>query len=71
MTGPAPALPPLYPVNLGHNFVLADEDCNGKKSHRLAACDHLARWCERNAMHGATLAAAFATRGIVHDFGAT
>ena len=30
-----------YPVDLGHNFVLADERCNNKKRERLPACEHL------------------------------
>src|ERR1035438_8085058 len=29
-----------YPVDLGHNFVLADERCNNKKRERLPACEH-------------------------------
>jgi len=38
-----------YPVDLGHNFVLADSRCNSQKRARLPACDHLAAWAERNA----------------------
>ena len=38
-----------YPLDLGHNFVLADARCNGEKANRLAAFEHLQRWCERNA----------------------
>jgi hypothetical protein len=30
-----------YPTDLGHNFVLADDRCNGKKRDRLPACEHL------------------------------
>jgi 5-methylcytosine-specific restriction endonuclease McrA len=30
-----------YPVDLGHNFVLADSKCNSQKRDRLPACDHL------------------------------
>lgn len=41
-----------YPVDLGHNFVLADERCNNKKRDRLPACEHLAAWSERHAKFG-------------------
>ena len=34
-----------YPLDLGHNFVLADVRCNGGKLDRLAAFEHLKRWC--------------------------
>ena len=38
-----------YPLDLGHNFVLAHGSCNSSKSDRLAALPHLRRWHERNA----------------------
>lgn len=56
-----------YPVDLGHNFVLAHGSCNSQKSDRLAAVEHLERWCERNTKHGRSLALAFQDRSIVHD----
>jgi len=37
-----------YALDLGHNLVLADCRCNGDKAERLAAFDHLQRWCARN-----------------------
>lgn len=37
-----------YPIDLGHNFVLADSKCNSKKRDRMPHVDHLARWSERN-----------------------
>ena len=37
-----------YPVDLGHNFVLAHAGCNGAKADHLAAGVHLSRWVERN-----------------------
>jgi len=37
-----------YALDLGHNLVLADCGCNGNKAGRLAAFDHLRRWCARN-----------------------
>ena len=56
-----------YPVDFGHNFVLAHGSCNTKKSDRLAAVEHLERWCERTIKHGRDLARAFQERNIVHD----
>ena len=44
-----------YPVDFGHNFVLADAGCNNKKRMMLAAEEHLARWSERNAQHATGL----------------
>ena len=60
-----------YPVDLGHNFVLAHATCNQDKSNRLAACDHLDRWCRRNAELGEQLSAAFTRSGLVHDLEAS
>jgi hypothetical protein len=37
-----------YPIDLGHNFVLADNRCNSQKCDRLPAYDHLSAWTERN-----------------------
>jgi len=37
-----------YPTDLGNNFVLAHDRCNGAKSDFLAAENHLAAWVERN-----------------------
>lgn len=37
-----------YPLDLGHNFVLADERCNSDKGSRLASIEHLRRWIDRN-----------------------
>jgi hypothetical protein len=37
-----------YPLDLGHNFVIAHSRCNAEKLDRLAAFDHLERWCGRN-----------------------
>lgn len=53
-----------YPVDLGHNFVLADKQCNGKKRDRLPAVEHLHAWVERNQRHGVHLLAAFRERRI-------
>jgi hypothetical protein len=56
-----------YPMDLGHNFVLAHGSCNAQKSNRLAAVEHLERWCDRNIRHGQDLARAFQERNIIHD----
>jgi hypothetical protein len=60
-----------YPVDFGHNFVLAHGSCNQRKADRLAALEHLGRWCERNAEHGDALAAAFRERNVIHDLRAS
>jgi hypothetical protein len=44
-----------YPVDLGHNFVLAHGSCNSLKGNHLAAFEHLARWAERNRTLGGEL----------------
>jgi hypothetical protein len=57
-----------YPVDLGHNFVLAhDRPCNLGKSDRLASGEHLHRWVERNRRHEGLLLGEFDRRGITHD----
>lgn len=37
-----------YPRDLGHNFVLAHDTCNGHKGDLLAGVEFLDRWLERN-----------------------
>jgi 5-methylcytosine-specific restriction endonuclease McrA len=56
-----------YPIDFGHNFVLAHGTCNAKKADRLAATEHLEKWCYRNEEYGDELAAAFHVMNIVHD----
>ena len=56
-----------YPVDLAHNFVLADSRCNNQKRDRLPACEHLAAWTERNANYGAQLGDALGRHGIVGE----
>ena len=58
-----------YPLDLGHNFVLADSGCNGDKCDRLPAIAHLARWSRRNG--DPTLTAEFDRAGLPHDIPAT
>jgi 5-methylcytosine-specific restriction endonuclease McrA len=40
-----------YPADLGHNFVLAHDQCNNAKADHLAAERHLVAWVERNQRH--------------------
>lgn len=56
-----------YPLDLGHNFVLADQSCNSGKADHLAAGEFLAAWADRNRQHGDQLAAEFSERGVPHD----
>jgi hypothetical protein len=60
-----------YPLDLGHNFVLADDRCNRKKSDRLAAYEHLAAWSERNHKYGGQIGEALSDRGMVSDLPAS
>jgi 5-methylcytosine-specific restriction endonuclease McrA len=60
-----------YPIEYGHNFVLAHTTCNRSKSDLLAAPEHLQKWCERNELHAASLVQGFNERGILHDYAAT
>ena len=60
-----------YPIDLGHNFVLAHSTCNRSKRDLLAAPQHLDRWQRRNQDKGAALALEFDARGILHNVTAT
>lgn len=48
-----------YPLDLGHNFVLAHTSCNQDKRDMLAAAGHLQRWVRRVDTDGATLGEVF------------
>ena len=56
-----------YPLDLGHNFVVAHQRCNSAKADHLAAADFLAAWAERNIQYGSELSDAFGQRGVLHD----
>ena len=56
-----------YPMDFGHNFVLAHASCNGAKGSMLAAEEHLGRWAERNRAYAPVIAAACDRTGMVHD----
>lgn len=58
-----------YPVDLGHNFVLAHKGCNTDKADHLAAADFLEAWVDRNLQHAGFLAERFGGRGVLHDLG--
>ena len=60
-----------YPIDLGHNFVLAHATCNRSKRDFLPARQHLERWQKRNQDLGAFLGQEFDTRGILHNATAT
>lgn len=60
-----------YPMDLGHNFVLAHNSCNSQKADRLAATEHLHKWVDRNARFDSQLVEAFDDRAILHDLGAS
>lgn len=56
-----------YPLDLGHNFVVAHQSCNSAKADHLAAADFLAAWADRNQQHRNQLNAEFSRRGVLHD----
>jgi hypothetical protein len=56
-----------YPMDLGHNFVLAHGACNRSKSDHLAAEPHLERWIRRNDLQGRALSEAFGSAGVLHN----
>ncbi|HSH75861.1 MAG TPA: HNH endonuclease, partial [Longimicrobiales bacterium] len=60
-----------YPLDLGHNFVLAHQGCNSRKSDLLAAEEHLDHWMDRNRTAGRELGTAFEEVRVQHDLPAT
>lgn len=56
-----------YPVDLGHNFVLAHDKCNGSKADHIAAAKHLDNWVERNELFAGQIADEFGERGMICD----
>jgi len=56
-----------YPIDLGHNFVLAHAGCNSAKADHLAAREHIVRWVERNRTAAAFLQEQFDQGLIVHS----
>lgn len=60
-----------YPLDLGHNFVLAHATCNRSKRDFLAAPCHLDSWHKRNQLLGKSLSQEFDMCGILHNLDAT
>jgi 5-methylcytosine-specific restriction endonuclease McrA len=60
-----------YPADLGHNFVLAHNQCNKAKSDYLAAEKHLASWAERNQQHQEELHSRFQEAALPYDLSAS
>ena len=58
-----------YPVDLGHNFVLAHGHCNRAKSDHMAAESHLEAWVHRNREFAEPLGGIFDDAGFPHDLG--
>jgi 5-methylcytosine-specific restriction endonuclease McrA len=56
-----------YAVDLGHNFVVAHNRCNGAKSDHIAAVPHLERWVARNDQADYDLDAIFREVGMEAD----
>ncbi len=55
-----------YPIDLAHNFVLADAKCNSDKRDYLASEDHLENWTESRG-DISLLGKAFAKAGVLVD----
>jgi len=60
-----------YPLDLGHNFVLAHGSCNNSKRDHLAAVQHLEKWVLRNRENRETLEFYFNQKDISYDLEAT
>ena len=60
-----------YPLDLGHNLVLAHKGCNASKSDLLAAEEHLERWTERSRVCRDELEEGFEKLKAQHDWPAT
>ena len=56
-----------YPVDLGHNLVLAHHGCNAKKRDFLAHPMHLERWQQQNMERADELAQRFAAERLPYD----
>jgi len=56
-----------YPVDLGHNLVLAHDTCNAKKRDFLAYAAHLERWQVSHLERASELAQRFDSLALPHD----
>jgi hypothetical protein len=61
----------LYPLDLGHNFVLSHRECNSAKRDRLASEEHLSAWMDRNRSFGGRLAIEFDRIEVLHNLPST
>ena len=61
----------LYPLDLGHNFVLSHRECNSAKRDRLASEEHLSAWMDRNRSFGERLAIEFDRIEVLHNLSST
>jgi 5-methylcytosine-specific restriction endonuclease McrA len=58
-----------YPIDLGHNFVLAHTECNRQKRDYLAAENHLEHWLHRNVDRSGQLSRFYEEKGILNNLG--
>jgi hypothetical protein len=56
-----------YPVDLGHNLVLAHAECNGRKREFLAHPRHVERWWSSHIERAGVLAERFDAAKLPHD----
>lgn len=56
-----------YPVDLGHNFVLAHSTCNRDKRDFLPAINHLENWLQRNDQKMSLLNDYFEANNLMYD----
>jgi hypothetical protein len=59
-----------YPVDLGHNLVVAHDACNNAKGSMLAAEEHLSRWVGRNKCHSTVIEGRCVEANVSADLGA-
>ncbi len=57
-----------YPLNLGHNFVLAHPECNRQKRDYLAAEEHLENWINRNCKWSTELINSYEKAGVFYNY---
>jgi hypothetical protein len=60
-----------YPIDRGHNFVLAHSGCNKDKRGTLAGVRHLEKWVGRNHQHVDKMRSYFDGEGLVYNLKAS
>jgi len=58
----------LYPFDLGHNFVLADRECNKYKKDYLASEGALEKWLSHELVNRKELETIFSSISVPHDY---